>query len=336
MLEIGKKLKFFLCLKQIKHLRYLLEMVILCNQDYSSEKYTTVFETYSFPLSTFQKHAIHAILENQHVLMTAHTGSGKTLPAEFAIEHWVAQKKKVIYTSPIKALSNQKFYEFSQKFPHIQFGLFTGDIKTNPEADVLIMTTEILMNRLFRSPTDSSMNPIQFQIDIETELAAVIFDEIHYINDADRGQVWEKTILLLPEHIQMIMLSATIDRPESFAHWIEQNHTQKQVHICPTNHRVVPLTHYGYLTMGEHEFKQIKDKPLQQKMRKMANEIHLLQDSSGRFNEEGYRHIRDTRLRFDRIPRKFVLNQLATNLKDQNMLPAIGFVFSRKQAEMCA
>jgi superfamily II RNA helicase len=127
-------------------------MVKICNESYPVEsKYDEYFEKYPYPLSDFQKYAIEAIVEGNHVLVTAHTGSGKTLPAEFAINHFTKMGKKIIYTSPIKALSNQKYYEFTQKYPHISFGLFTGDIKTNPDADVLIMTTEILMNSLFLS-----------------------------------------------------------------------------------------------------------------------------------------------------------------------------------------
>ena len=180
---------------------------------------------YPYPLSDFQKYAIEAIVEGQHVLVTAHTGSGKTLPAEFAIQHFTKLGKKVIYTSPIKALSNQKYYEFTKKFQTISFGLFTGDIKTNPDADVLIMTTEILMNYLFTSTINTQSSEtnhaLQFQIDIQNDLACVVFDEVHYINDAERGSVWEQSILMLPPQVQLIMLSATIDLPEEFASWIE-------------------------------------------------------------------------------------------------------------------
>ena len=97
-------------------------------------------------------------------------------------------------------MSNQKYYDFTQKFPDINFGLFTGDIKTNPEADVLIMTTEILMNYLF-TQNHQGVSNVDFQINIEEELGCVVFDEVHYINDEERGQVWEKTILMLPNHI---------------------------------------------------------------------------------------------------------------------------------------
>ena len=236
-------------------------MVKICNEPYpSNSKYDSHFELYSFPLSDFQKYAIEAIIEKQHVLVTAHTGSGKTLPAEFAIQYFAKQGKKVVYTSPIKALSNQKYYEFTKKFPDISFGLFTGDIKTNPDADVLIMTTEILMNYLFTSTTntdDSETQPsLQFQIDVKNDLACVVFDEVHYINDADRGQTLEKTILMLPRHIQMVMLSATIDNPEGFAKWCEKDDIEldaKCVYLASTNHRVVPLSHYWFLTTRQFQ-----------------------------------------------------------------------------------
>ena len=174
-------------------------MVKLCKNQYPNDsKYGNHFESYPYPLSDFQKYAIEAIVEGHHVLVTAHTGSGKTLPAEFAIEFFVKSGKRVIYTSPIKALSNQKYSEFSRKYPHISFGLLTGDIKINPDADVLIMTTEILMNALFLQTQNEQLkseakSALQFQIDIENDLACVVFDEVHYINDADRGQTWEKT-----------------------------------------------------------------------------------------------------------------------------------------------
>ena len=180
----------------------------------------TNLEDFGFELSNFQKISIKTINEGNHVLVTAHTGSGKTLPAEYAIKYFNSMGKKVIYTAPIKALSNQKYYEFSQKFPNISFGILTGDVKFNPEADVLIMTTEILRNTLYLKRLNDTKN-LDFEMDIETELGCVVFDEVHYINDADRGKVWEETIMLLPSHIQMVMLSATIDKPERFAMWVE-------------------------------------------------------------------------------------------------------------------
>ena len=194
-------------------------MVKICHTTYPPDSevvYKSHFEKYPFELSTFQKYAIESVVTGNHVLVTAHTGSGKTLPAEFAIEHFVSQGKKVIYTAPIKALSNQKFYEFTHKYPHISFGILTGDIKTNPEADVLIMTTEILMNTLYNKQNGVTSSLLEFDMDFDNELACVVFDEIHYINDPDRGRVWEESIMLLPEHVQMVMLSATIAHTRTF------------------------------------------------------------------------------------------------------------------------
>ena len=175
-------------------------------------------KNYSFELDHFQKYAIKSINENKHVLITAHTGSGKTLPAEYAIEKFCKQGKKVIYTAPIKSLSNQKFNEFTQKFPNISFGILTGDIKFNPEADCLIMTKEILRNTLFQQNSvnnDSSL--LNFSINMKEELGCIIFDEVHYINDEHRGKVWEESIMLIPNNVLMVMLSATIDKVEVFA-----------------------------------------------------------------------------------------------------------------------
>ena len=226
-------------------------MVKMCVEPYpSNSKYESHFELYPYPLSSFQKYAIEGIIHENNVLITAHTGSGKTLPAEFAIQHFVKRGKKVIYTSPIKALSNQKFYEFSIKYPEISFGLLTGDIKTNPTADVLIMTTEILMNYLFNQNCETKGN-LDFQIHIESELGCVIFDEVHYINDEHRGQTWEQTILMLPAKIPMVMLSATIDNPIGFAEWIEQREGSNPVYLASTDPRVVPLTHYGFFATTE-------------------------------------------------------------------------------------
>lgn len=331
-------------------------MVKICANTYPSSseiKYVEYFDKYPFPLSSFQKFAIESIVEGNHILVTAHTGSGKTLPAEFAIEHFVSQGKKVIYTSPIKALSNQKFYEFSQKFPHISFGILTGDIKTNPEADVLIMTTEILMNTLYaknRKDDTTGFNQntsslTMFEMDFNNELACVVFDEIHYINDLDRGRVWEETIMMLPQHIQMVMLSATLDSPEKFALWCETRgqttqQSDKIVYLTTTYERVVPLTHYSFITCTQGLFKVLKDKQLEIDVMKTTNTLHTIQDAKGNFNETNYQRIYKTiKLFRDKnhyVKRQHVLNSVARYMVDNNMLPAICFVLSRKALEQCA
>ena len=332
-------------------------MVKICNNTYpvsNENKYKQYFEKYPFPLSSFQKHALEAILEGHHILVTAHTGSGKTLPAEFAIEHFVKNKKKIIYTSPIKALSNQKFYEFRQKFPHISFGILTGDIKTNPEADVLIMTTEILLNTLYaknRKDDNTSFNNLNnnltmFEMDFEKELACVVFDEIHYINDLDRGKVWEETIMMLPLHIQMVMLSATLDSTEKFALWcetrgeIKSTISDKIVYLTSTYERVVPLTHYSFITCTQGLFKILKDKQLEMEIMKITNSLNVIQDSKGIFNDTNYLKIKKTLKTFQDknhyVKRQHVLNTVAKHMFDNNMLPAICFVLSRKALEQCA
>jgi superfamily II RNA helicase len=329
-------------------------MVKICSQSYPSvneDTYKCWFDKYPFQLSDFQKYAVESIVEGHHVLITAHTGSGKTMPAEFAIEYFVGMGKKVIYTSPIKALSNQKFYEFTQKFPHISFGILTGDIKTNPEADVLIMTTEILMNTLYMKKhkitanDNNNVNLALFEMDFNNELACVVFDEVHYINDQDRGKVWEETILMLPKHVQMVMLSATLDSPEKFALWCEkkgdyEKESDKIVYLAATNHRIVPLTHYSFITCTSGLFKTLKDKNLEMEIMKQTNTLHVLQDANGKFSEENYMKIKKTLDLFSkkdyRVKRSHVLNSVANYMVQNNMLPAICFVLSRKQLEECA
>lgn len=334
-------------------------MVKFCNGSYpkkNEETYGVHFERFPYPLSDFQKHAIQGIVDGQHVLVTAHTGSGKSVPFEFAAEYFVAQKKKVIYCSPIKALSNQKYWELSQKYPNMSIGVLTGDCKVNPEADVLIMTTEILHNTLFlknRKLSDPSVNNsslLMFDIDFENELACVCIDEAHYLNDQDRGHIWEGVIMMLPQHIQMVMLSATLDSPEKFALWCEtrghqtQTQTQsltKEVWLIPTYHRVVPLTHYSYITATQGIFKVFKkDDAMKKEINDIINKPIVLQSSDGVFQEPHYNKMKKMLKLFETknvyMKRSFIINNLCKYMVENNMLPAICFVLSRKQLEVCA
>lgn len=296
------------------------------------------FELFSFELDHFQKYSIEAIYKGHHSLVTAHTGSGKTVPAEYAIQHFVKLGKKVIYTSPIKSLSNQKYYELSKSFPHISFGIFTGDIKFNPEADCVIMTTEILRNMLYHH---SSSNVIvstdqSFQLDIN-ELACVIFDEVHYINDMSRGKVWEETIMMLPNHIQMVMLSATIDCIEEFASWIDSI-KEKDIWISTTHKRVVPLFHYAYTCIPEKHIKQMV--PEVPHVLDYNNKLMCIKNKDSTFQQTHIHKIDKIhhylRKHHIKINDKFVLNRIIQKLKTESKLPAICFVFSRKKAETFA
>lgn len=316
-------------------------MVVICPEHLydNEENFSSYFARYTFELSPFQKYAIEAIVKGQHVLVTAHTGSGKTLPAEFAIEHLVAQQKRVIYTAPIKALSNQKFHEFTNKFPDISFGILTGDIKHNPTATVLIMTTEILMNALQRGNDQKGI------VDIDmNDVGAVVFDEVHYINDASRGKVWEETIMRLPLHIQMVMLSATMDSPETFASWCEnrgeRTSSHKDVYLISTHARVVPLTHYSFVTCSQSFFKQNKNKELELRAKQTIDKLHTLQTAGGSFQNsthDNINHLLTVLRQHNCTPSNaHVLNSVTSLMFGLNMFPAICFVLNRKLLEKCA
>ena len=335
-------------------------MVKICDiNNYPSEneeKYKEHFEKFPYDLSIFQKYAIEGIIEGNHVLITAHTGSGKTLAAEFAIEYFVSRGKKVIYTGPIKSLINQKFYDFTKKYEHISFGIVTGDVKSNPEADVLVVTAEILLNKLYQLKSGKTeillnkdksggtiiKNPTNsFEMDFDNELACVIMDEVHYVNDKDRGFVWETTMMMLPQHVQMVMLSATIDKPENFAKWCENIHPiPRQVYLTNTTHRVVPLTHYSFITATNGVNKHIKDKALQAEIKNLTDKPLVIQDAQGGFNETNYRNVAKMLKLFEdndvRIKRQHVLNKITEHLVENELLPALCFVLSRKQLEVCA
>lgn len=172
-------------------------------------------KTYPFTLDPFQSQAILCIENNQSVLVSAHTSAGKTVTAEYAIALSLSLKQRVIYTTPIKALSNQKYREFYEEFSDV--GLVTGDVTINPTASCLVMTTEILRSMLYRGS------------EIMREVGWVIFDEIHYMRDKERGVVWEETIILLPDNVHYVFLSATIPNARQFAEWIA--HLHKQVNL---------------------------------------------------------------------------------------------------------
>ena len=307
-------------------------MVKLCSNKYpieNEEKYKEHFNKFAYPLSDFQKYSIESIVEGQHALICVPTGSGKTLPGEFAIMYFTGLGKRVIYTSPIKALSNQKYYDFSKQYQNISVGLITGDIKLNPDADVVIMTAEILQNLLFMKHDFSN-------------IGAIIHDEIHYINDSERGHVWESILMTLPANIQNVMLSATLDHPEKFAEWIENlNPTSgKQVYLTTLKERVVPLIHQTFITCNQSLIKLIKDKELEKQIREMIDKPLTIQTSKGVFDEKHYYKMKKVLDLFNQkklyIKRPFVLNKVCQYMVENNLLPAVCFILSRKQIEIAA
>lgn len=327
-------------------------MVLICSYEYPKEReedYKHYYEKYLYELHHFQKWCVEGIVTGNHVLVCCPTGSGKTFGGEFALDYFHSKGKKTIYTSPIKALSNEKFYNFTHKYPHISIGLITGDIKTNPNADVLIMTTEILLNKLYqiKSKSETAKSAISFDMDIENELGCVVFDEIHFIADENRGHVWEQCIMMLPPKVQMVGLSATLDNPERFATWletkgspIETNECEKIVYLTRKQVRAVPLIHYSFLATSTTVNKVIRDKVLQEEIRNMTNKPIVLQDANGSFNDITLNNVNKILKLFEkndiRMKRQHVLNKVSEYLVENEMLPALCYVFSRKQLEICA
>lgn len=199
--------------------------------------------TFPYEPDHFQNHSFNAIESGNNVLVTAHTGSGKTSVAEYSVAYGIKSGKRVIYTAPIKALSNQIFGDFSRKYPSWSLGIRTGDIDfRSDDAQVVIMTTEILLNMLYRKEADLEDNGAIPTIDFDN-VSVVIFDEVHYIKDRERGSVWERSIMMMPKHIQMVMLSATLPDAHQFCEWIA-GCTNRDITHTTTPFRAVPLTHY--------------------------------------------------------------------------------------------
>ncbi|MGQ9630904.1 MAG: DEAD/DEAH box helicase [bacterium] len=186
-----------------------------------------------FELDRFQEEAIRAIDAEHSVIVAAPTGAGKTVIAEYAIEKYIREGKEIIYTAPIKALSNQKYRDFTGLYGD-KIGIITGDVLINHEAPVLLMTTEIFRNIIFDDPT---------RLD---HVEHVIFDEIHYINDIERGTVWEESIIFAPQHIKFICLSATIPNLQEFADWM-RNVREIPIDVVEETHRPVPLEYHLFL-----------------------------------------------------------------------------------------
>ncbi len=191
-----------------------------------------------FELDTFQKEAVYHLENGDSVFVAAHTSAGKTVVAEYAIALAAKHMTKAIYTSPIKALSNQKFRDFRQIFDEV--GILTGDVQIAPEASCLIMTTEILRSMLYRGA------------DLIRDVEFVIFDEVHYVNDLERGVVWEEVIIMLPAHVTLILLSATVPNTYEFASWVGRT-KKKDIYVISTPKRPIPLEHYLWANKGIHK-----------------------------------------------------------------------------------
>uniref|UniRef100_A0A3Q1J7A0 SKI2 homolog, superkiller viralicidic activity 2-like n=1 Tax=Anabas testudineus TaxID=64144 RepID=A0A3Q1J7A0_ANATE len=210
-----------------------------------------------FELDVFQKQAVLRLEAHESVFVAAHTSAGKTVVAEYAIALSQKHMTRTIYTSPIKALSNQKFRDFKNTFGDV--GLLTGDVQLSPESSCLIMTTEILRSMLYNGS------------EVIRDLEWVIFDEVHYINDAERGVVWEEVLIMLPDHVSIILLSATVPNAMEFSEWIGRI-KKRHIYVISTVKRPVPLEHYLYTGNST----------------KTQKEMFLLVDAAGNFLTKGY------------------------------------------------
>uniref|UniRef100_A0A0D9RV11 Exosome RNA helicase MTR4 n=1 Tax=Chlorocebus sabaeus TaxID=60711 RepID=A0A0D9RV11_CHLSB len=268
---------------------------------------------YPFILDAFQREAIQCVDNNQSVLVSAHTSAGKTVCAEYAIALALREKQRVIFTSPIKALSNQKYREMYEEFQDV--GLMTGDVTINPTASCLVMTTEILRSMLYRGS------------EVMREVAWVIFDEIHYMRDSERGVVWEETIILLPDNVHYVFLSATIPNARQFAEWICHLHKQP-CHVIYTDYRPTPLQHYIFPAGGDG--------------------LHLVVDENGDFREDNFNTamqvLRDAGdlAKGDQKGRKGGTKgpsnvfKIVKMIMERNFQPVIIFSFSKKDCEAYA
>jgi superfamily II RNA helicase len=294
---------------------------------------------YSFPLDPFQKHALRAIADHEHVLVCAKTGSGKTLVGEYQIYHSLKKGLRVFYTTPIKSLSNQKFYDLKHMYPTATVGIMTGDIKFCPNAQIVIMTTEILRNLLYKKGSSTEHLGITADLSLDA-VDAVIFDECHYMNDKDRGMIWEETMILLPPEINMVMLSATLDHPERVGEWLGQL-KKKPMHLIETHYRIVPLSHhlikidekteeYELVTLMDakeaYHHKVYTDWIRARKVQKDAEYKQKLEIKEGKKDGK--------KIHIDHFV--YHLNQTVLMLERKELLPAICFVLSRKLCESYA
>jgi superfamily II RNA helicase len=302
---------------------------------------------YSFPLDPFQQHAVCAIAKDENVLVCAKTGSGKTLVGEYQIYHSLKKGKRVFYTTPIKSLSNQKFQDLKKQFSDATVGIMTGDNKFCPDSQIVIMTTEILRNLLYKKGTTTEHLGLTASISTEN-LDAVIFDECHYINDKDRGKVWEETMILLPKEVNMVMLSATLDHPEYLAKWLGEL-KEKQIHLIITDYRIVPLTHYVIDNKEPEKLITLMDaketyfEPVYQKWLQTIDKHQLEADrytrkvAESRSVSSGGKSIgNDCGQKVSTSSFVHRLNEMIPILQKKELLPALFFVLSRKQCEQYA
>jgi superfamily II RNA helicase len=271
-------------------------------------------ELFPFELDEFQHQAIAALAADKSVVICAPTGSGKTLIGEYAIYRALSHGKRVFYTTPLKALSNQKFRDFQDQFAQgdsRKIGLLTGDTIVNPNADVVVMTTEIFRNMLYETPIGQLGTSL-------ADVEAVVLDECHYISNRFRGTVWEESIIYCPPQIQLVALSATIGNPQELTDWITKvrnskpnNTTKYECELINSDFRPVPLRYYFCDRSGLHRLLNQTETEISPKLKSSAP-------------RKGQK---PKRLKIKDCPKIY---QVVQQLHNKDMLPAIYIIFSRR------
>lgn len=272
----------------------------------------SIDSTNKFKLDPFQEEAIAALRSGVSVVVSAPTGSGKTAIAEFVIEEALKENQRVFYTTPLKALSNQKFHDFQKKYGEEKVGIVTGDSSVNRDAQIVIMTTEIYRNMLYGTVLGSVDENLK-------HLKYLVLDECHYMNDRERGTVWEESVVYSPPGIQILALSATIANARELTEWISQVHGQTE--LIETFHRPVPLRFYY--------FKEVNLYPLLLQNNQLNPQLKEHKDSFKAHKQES-RHLQ----RMGENKRGTKIADLISELNKKGFLPAIYFVFSRKGCEL--
>ncbi|KAK8967906.1 hypothetical protein KSP40_PGU005431 [Platanthera guangdongensis] len=296
---------------------------------------------YDFPIDKFQRLAIQAFLRGSSVVVSAPTSSGKTLIAEASAVATVAKGRRLFYTTPLKALSNQKYREFRKSFGENRVGLLTGDSAINKDASILIMTTEILRNMMYQSIGMISTGSKLFDVDV------VVLDEVHYLSDMSRGTVWEEIVIYCPKEVQLICLSATVANPDELAGWIGQIHAKTE--LVTSRKRPVPLQWHFSVKASLLPLLDEKGTKINRKV--SIDHLYPVSSKANPFNENRTRKnkLSKTEQDFSRvagISRKTPLSKNDINnirrlqvpqirdtlkqLKTKDMLPAIWFIFSRR------
>ena len=262
-------------------------------------------DQYEFELDPFQIEACRAIESGKGVLVAAPTGSGKTVVGEFAIFRALEEGTKCFYTTPIKALSNQKYAELVARYGEKNIGLLTGDNSINGEAPIVVMTTEVLRNMLYAGSQTLS------------NLAYVIMDEVHYLADRSRGAVWEEVIIHLPSSVTIVALSATVSNAEEFGQWLATLRGETEVVV--EEHRPVPL--WQHVMAGRHLYDLFVDDTGHE-----VNPELIALTHGGRQQKRDASHSRGRNQRSPLTPWR---SDVVERLEGDGLLPAIYFLFSR-------